>query len=782
MAELGERLTGALSKRYRIVHEIGAGGMAVVFLAHDLKHERKVALKVLRPEVGHHLGVSRFIQEIRIAAVLSHPNILPLFDSGEADGLLYYVTPYIQGKTLAERIDAEGRLPVEEVVTIIREVGDALARAHGEGVVHRDIKPENILFESGHVRVADFGLARALDVAGGERLTRTGMAVGTPHYMSPEQIEGVSSEDVRSDVYSLGCVAYELLVGAPPFAGSTAQAVVAAHLSKQVPRIREHRPEVPQGVETAIRRAMAKDPDDRFQAVAEMTNALTHAMTAEAREAEGMRAARRRWTRGVVGVGAIAALALTSWWAVVAVTGPDIEVLAVLPASNMTRDPEQEVFVDGVHEALVTELQRAGITVIARQSVLQYRGTEKPVSQIASELGVDALIHPAVAWGGDSVVVDVSLLDASSELPIWTQTFASRVEGVLGLYRAVSSEIAGAIGAVLTEQAEARLAERPAVDPQVIEAVLLGEFHLGRFTPQDFQTALSYFQSALEIDSLNAPAHVGVASVWGYRAQASLVPPLQARGPMDRHLGRALELDPDLAAARMVRGGHLFWNHWDYERGMDELRRALTLDPNDARTRAFYSHGLMILDRWPEAREQGERAVELDPLDPFVKGLYGSLLAFTAPPEEAIDVLVEMFADTPGAGFGLGALAVAYRRAGLEEEELRVLRTQYGLRGNETVVTAMDRGMEAGGYEEALRRAADAMAERFEREFVPALTIAGFYLGAGEVDESLDWFERALAQNDQNLPYMGLWGFVELYDHPRFRAVMEEVGVPLLGG
>ncbi|MFC1661509.1 protein kinase, partial [Gemmatimonadota bacterium] len=500
-----ERLRAALADRYPIEREVGSGGMATVYLAQDLKHERQVAVKVLRPEVGHQVGVDRFLREIRIAATLSHPNILPLFDSGDADGLLYYVTPYIEGNTLAERIEAEGVLPVEETVAIIREVGDALARAHSEGVVHRDIKPQNILFEFGHVRVADFGLARALDIAGGGRLTRTGIAVGTPHYMSPEQLEGASSEDVRSDVYSLGCLAYELLVGAPPFTGPTAQAVVAGHLTKPVPPVRERRPGVPRGVEAAVQRALAKDPGSRFQTVTEMTEALTHAMTAEAQEADERRAARRRWTRAFAGIGIIAALALGGWWGLKTLNAPAIQFLAVLPASNMTRDPEQDPFVDGVHEELVMELQRAGIAVKARQSVLQYRDTDKPLRQIASELGVDALIQPRVAWDGDSVVVDVSIVEASSDLPIFTQTFVSRVQGVLGLYRAVSAEIADAIGAVLSEQAQARLAERPTVDPQVIEYVLLGNYHRRLFTPEDFDIALDYFQAALDIDSLYAP-------------------------------------------------------------------------------------------------------------------------------------------------------------------------------------------------------------------------------------------------------------------------------------
>jgi TolB-like protein/tetratricopeptide (TPR) repeat protein len=779
-----ERLRAALADRYRIESEIGSGGMATVHLAQDLKHDRKVAVKVLRPEVGHQVGVDRFLREIRIAANLSHPNILPLFDSGEADGLLYYVMPYIEGKTLAERVEAEGVLPVEETIAIIREIGDALARAHGEGVVHRDIKPQNILFEFGHVRVADFGLARALDMAGGERLTQTGIAVGTPHYMSPEQVAGESSVDVRSDVYSLGCLAYELLVGGPPYTGSTAQEVVAGHLTKPIPPVRERRPEVPRGVEAVVQRALAKDPGDRFQTVTEMTEALTRAMTAEAQEAEERRVVRRRWNRTFLGIGTLAALALGGWWGWKTLTAPAIQVLAVLPASNMTRDPEQDPFVDGVHEELVMELQRAGIPVRARQSVLQYRDTDKPVRQIASELDVDALIQPRVAWDGDSVVVDISILEASSELPIFTQTFVSRVQGVLGLYRAVSAEIAEAIGAVLSEEAEARLAERPTVNPQVIEYVLLGKSHLGRFTPEDFDIALEYFQAALEIDSLYAPAHVGVAEVWGYRAQLGLVHPFEARGIPDRHLERALELDPGLAAARCFLAERLFWLDWEYEQGMEEMVQCLDQDPNDARSRAFHGHMLMILGRPGDALREGERAVQLDPRDPFAIGLYGTILALSGPPELAIQVLEAMFEDFPGAGFGNDPLANAYSRIGLTDEATRAYRAEFAIEGNEEVVAAMDSGMEAGGSREARRRAAEVLADRFEEAgvFVAALDIALLFRDAGDLEKALDWLERALEQQDPNLPYIGLWGWNELYEHPRFQAVIEEVGVPLLGG
>ena len=354
MSDAITRLNAALEGRYAIERELGEGGMATVYLADDLRHQRKVALKVLNPQVGHELGVERFLREIRIAAGLSHPNILPLFDSGEADGLLYFVMPYVEGETLRHRLARERRLPVEDVVRLVSEIGEALA--HEAGLVHRDIKPENILLESGHALVADFGVARAVHVAGGDRLTRTGLAIGTPAYMSPEQAAGEALEDSRSDIYSLACLAYEMLAGEPPFTGSSAQVVVAGHLARAVPPLRERRSEVPLGVERAIERALSKQPADRFATATELAGALTEAITAEARVAEERRTVRRRWTRSLVSAAVVAAVSVGGWSLFSQLGAPVIERIAVLPASNLTRDPEQDYFVDGVHEALVTEL------------------------------------------------------------------------------------------------------------------------------------------------------------------------------------------------------------------------------------------------------------------------------------------------------------------------------------------------------------------------------------------------------------------------------------------
>jgi serine/threonine-protein kinase len=777
MADAPDRLVEALSGSYRIERELGSGGMAVVYLAEDLKHGRPVAIKVLRPDLSYELGVDRFLREIRIAAGLSHPNILPLFDSGDANGLLYFVMPYIEGETLRQRLRRERRLTVDDTVRIVGEIGDALARAHEAGVVHRDVKPENILLEGGHALVTDFGVAWAIDAAGGERLTRTGMAVGTPHYMSPEQVTNESAVDHRSDVYALGCVAYEMLAGEPPFKGSSAPAVVAAHLSKEVDPLADRGAHVPDGVERAIRRALAKEPDDRFETTTEMVEALRGAMTADAVRADRRRAARRRWSVRAAAVAALAALSAGAWWLNGALARPSIERLAVMPASNFTRDPANDAFVDGVHEALVHELQRAGIGVVARQSVLQFRGSDLPSREIAAQLGVDGLLQPVVAREGGRVEVDVTLIDGRTELSIWNGTFESDVSSVLGLYRDVSRRVADELGVVLTAGTVARLAARPTVDPQVLEAVYAGQFHLRGFNPQDFALALGYFDEALERDSLSAAAHIGIAMVWGYRAQGGLVPMAEARPMMDRHTARALEIDPEVDRALFVDAAREVWGDWDVEEGERKMRAELARDSLDAVTTVFYGHVLMILGRFDEALAYGRRAMALDPLSPFVAALHAAILANTGGTAEAIALLEDVHARSPGAGFGRAILVELLEAEGRLDESLAVRRGLEALYPG--VADALDAGYAAGGYQEATRRAADQMARLVTQGiFVGPMRIAQLYLSAGDADSALAWYERAVEIRDPNVPYLGVAEAARpLHGRPRFQALLERVGV-----
>src|SRR5438874_10374052 len=368
------RVQAALAGRYTIERELGRGGMATVYLAQDRKHHRQVAIKVLKPELAAALGPERFLREIDTAARLNHPHILPLHDSGEAEGFLFYVMPYVDGESLRDRLSREKQLPLGDALQIAREVADALSYAHSHDVVHRDIKPENILFEAGHAVVTDFGIARAITAAGGEKLTGTGIAVGTPAYMSPEQAAASARVDERSDIYSLGCVLYEMLAGEPPFTGPSAESIVRQHLAAAPPQVSAMRAAVPPAIDEAIVRALAKTPADRFATAAEFVVAL-------AAPAPRVRATGRRTSRLAAGAAAtlLAAAAglfvLSRPHGTPALAGRTGQSIAVLPFVNVSGAPQEEYLSDGISEELINALSKLPqLQVVARPSSFAFKG------------------------------------------------------------------------------------------------------------------------------------------------------------------------------------------------------------------------------------------------------------------------------------------------------------------------------------------------------------------------------------------------------------------------
>ncbi|MFV1989083.1 MAG: protein kinase, partial [Gemmatimonadota bacterium] len=472
MLDLRTRLETALD-RYRIESQIGEGGMAVVFLAEDLKHNRQVALKVMRPDVGISLGSERFLREIDIAAKLAHPHILPLYDSGEVDGLHYIVMPYVEGVSLRGRLRRDGSLQLDEAVRITGQIADALEYAHARGLIHRDIKPENILFQSGHAAVTDFGIARGMSEGGEARLTQTGVAVGTVAYMSPEQAMGDTDLDARTDVYALGCVLYEMLEGEAPFAGRPPQAIMANKITGAVPEFSDAT-SVPATVEAVVLKAMAATPEDRYATATDLAEDLETAITTKAIEEA---AARRRTSRRLRVLGAVAGVALLGFgglWITTVLGGPSIERVALLPFENERNDPTQDFFIDGMHDALITEMGQAGIEVIGRRSVLRYRDDVTPVRDIARELNADAVIEGFAFREGDSVGIRVRLVDGTTEASLWNGSFAMEARDIIRLYREVTGVIAREIDLTLSPEVAARLASAPPVDPAAYEAYLNG--------------------------------------------------------------------------------------------------------------------------------------------------------------------------------------------------------------------------------------------------------------------------------------------------------------------
>ena len=619
--DLLEQLTAVLGDRYRVERELGHGGMAVVFLAEDLKHRRRVAIKLLKPDLSAVVGSERFLREIEIAASLQHPHILPLFDSGAAGGLLYYVMPFAEGESLRQRLAREQQLPLDAALQITREIGSALQYAHEHGVIHRDIKPENVVLSGGQAVVADFGIARALHAASPEQLTLTGMVVGTPQYMSPEQAAG-AAVDGRSDQYSLACTLYEMLSGQPPFTGPSSQAIIARHSLEPVPSLRVVRQTVPQVVESAIMKAMAKVPADRFASMERFLDALesSEAATVTAVSAQSRTPSRKRVAgRLMAALGAGVLVAVAAWWLVPgrkaagALPGSGaVTAIAVLPFQNLASSPDSSYLGEGMTEGLIADLAQIGsLKVISRSSGAEAQGTARSLAQLASDLGVQGVVKGSIRRAGDSVEVHVRLLQAPDSTLLFSGDYRGRLGELPDLQRAITLAITNSIKVELKGGERSRLNARREVDQRAYEAYLRGRFHL---EGGELEQARMHFEQASRIAPDWAPPYVGLANYYTSLPFFTDVSPVDVLPKARGALAQALELDETLAEAHAAIAYIRAYYEWDWRAAEQEFRRALELRPNDADAYFSYSRFLASRHRLDEAIAHLGRAVELDPL------------------------------------------------------------------------------------------------------------------------------------------------------------------------
>jgi eukaryotic-like serine/threonine-protein kinase len=617
MRDLVVRLQEALAGRYSIERELGRGGMATVVLAHDLRHERPVALKVLHPELAASLGTERFAREIRLAAGLQHPHILSVHDSGDAPGgagepaLLWFTMPYVEGESLRDRLNREGQLPLPEAVQITREVADALDYAHRHGVVHRDVKPENILLSEGHALVADFGVARALGGEVGGGLTGTGMAVGTAGYMSPEQSCG-EAVDARTDQYALACVLYEMLAGEPPFAGPTAQAIIARRLTEEPRRLGAARPGLPAAVEGAVTKALARVPADRFTSMAEFAGALNPV---------GPPARTRRaplalyLTMGfLLGVGV-----LFAWRRIQPSEAGGPLLLAVLPFDNLG-DSADAYFADGMADEVRDKLAGLpGFQVIARGSARQYRGTSKPLRDVARELGVRYLLTGTVQWvkspGGDRVQVRpelVEVIKSGATVTKWGKPFDAQLTDLFQVQSRIAGQVAAALNSAISPTAPA-LAETPTASLPAYDEFLRGEQAYGGSSgPTALREAFQHYQRAVALDSTFARA-------WGRLSQVSsslyfgVLPSPGLADTAQRSAERALALSPRLPEAQLAMGKYYTLVRYDYDRAIEAFRAGLAINPAHAELLGELGLAEQGRGRLDAAIDDMRRGLALDP-------------------------------------------------------------------------------------------------------------------------------------------------------------------------
>ncbi len=608
-----ERLKAALADRYRIERELGQGGMATVYLAEDLKHQRQVAVKVLRPELGAVLGAGRFVNEIRTTANLQHPNLLPLFDSGDADGLLFYVMPYVEGETLRARLETERQLPVDEAVRLIALLAGALDFAHGRGVVHRDLKPENILLQAGQPIIADFGIALAVAQAGGERVTQTGLSLGTPHYMSPEQAAGAPTVDARSDQYALGATAYEMLTGEPPHTGPTTPAIIARLLTEKPRDIRATRPAVPAGVDAAIQRALEKSPADRFPSC----GAFAAALDAGARDVAGTgRITPERTTAprpaigrrvGLIGVAltlvVIAGVVLTRPAARDAAAGDTERSLVVLPFTSVGGDTANSYFAAGIADELTSALmQIPGLRLAGRVSAARVKEQGSGAREIGEALNVAAVLDGSVRRSGDRIRVLAELTSASDERVIWSQTYERDLADVFAVQDEITREIVASL-----------------------QVRLVSTGGPGAMTARGGTTNLEAYDLYLRALPLYLARGNGLSEAERYLVEAIARDPGYARA------------HATLASVLLVQPYYVPVSAGDVaQRGRAAARRAIALDDSLAEGHMALGHADVEAGEWSEARREYERAIALDPQSADARYRLGELLHRMGLPRESL--------------------------------------------------------------------------------------------------------------------------------------------------
>ena len=714
--------------------------MATVYLADDLKHRRKVAIKVLRPELGSLLGPERFTREIRIAAGLTHPHILPLHDSGEADGLLFYVMPYVRGESLRQRLSREKQLSIDEAIGIVRQVASALDHAHAHGLIHRDIKPENILLHEGEAMVTDFGIALAAGAAPGERLTATGLMVGTPEYMRPEQAAGERTLDPRSDVYSLGCVLYEMLAGEPPYTGPTAQAVIAKRFTDPVPAIRRLRPTVPPAVEQAIMKALARVPADRFASAAALTDALTTPAGGQPRS-------------------------------------PSV---AVLPFLNLSADPENEFFADGITEDVIAQLSKIrSLKVISRTSVMPFKKREQSLREIGVTLDVATLLEGSVRRAGSRVRIVAQLIDAETDRHLWAETYDRDLTDIFAIQTDVALQIAAALEAELSHEERTRIRKEPTDDVEAYQLHLLGRHCILRWTQEGMDKGLKYLEQAVARDPNYALAYTTIAQAYtdmGLGLAGSLASE-EAFQRAKAAVARALELDPGLAEAHAALGHLRYVCDYDWAGAEQELKRAIELNPNSGNAYDFYGLMLSALERYDEAIEMQRRAHELDPLAHRIDIV--TTLLRVGRYDEALRAVTRVLEVEPHLALAHATLGWAYLLKGMPDQGLIRLQKAVSLSPESTLYLAqLGQAFAMVGQTEQAREVLRQLDGLSHQRYVSPYHMAYVYTGLGEHDRAMDWLERACEERAGGVFGMkGSFLFIPLRSHPRFKALLRKMNL-----
>ncbi len=730
---LSPEVEDAIAARYRVERELGHGGMSSVYLADDLKHGRKIAIKIMRPELGVSLGTERFEREIRLTAQLSHPNILPLLDSGNAAGSVYYVMPFVDGESLRDRLTREKTIPPADALRIATEVADALAYAHERDVVHRDIKPENILLSAGHAVVADFGIARDIKPIDDQAMTQAGIAIGTPIYMSPEQLLG-EPVDGRADVYALGCVLYEMLAGHVPYDAPTPMAILTAKVTATVPTMPGA---VPGAVLAVLHRALMREADERFQSARELSDALESA-------------------RG--GLTSVSALPVRG----ARRTEVSNDAIAVLAFASMSPDATDEHLGDGIAEALMHALARLdGLRVIARTSAFAFKKTTLDIGEIGRRLHVRRLVEGSVRRSGNRIRVTAKLIDTESALEMWSERFDRSVDDLFDVEDEIAAAVAHALSQVLTTEgrgaASGRLRYTPPASFAVYEDYLKGRQAWSLRTESALHQSVEHLERAIAADPTFALAHAALADtlvtlgMYGMSAPSDVMP--RARDAA----GHALALRPDLAEALTAGACVTALYDRELDRAEREFQRAIAANPQYSTAHQWYAMNVLVPEaRFDEARASLHRGVELDPVSPAIAVSHAAIEYYARRYDDAITAAEATLRMSETFAMGHYFRGLALEQTGRLGEAIRALESAASLSGSAEIAAAIGHARAVAGDEAGAREILARLEQHAKVRYVSPVLIAQVRAGLGEVDATVALLEEARDERAPDFIWAGV--------------------------
>jgi TolB-like protein/Tfp pilus assembly protein PilF len=767
-----------IAGKFRILEEVGRGGMGIVNKAEDVNLKRPIALKFLPPHLVNYRDLKeRFLVEARAAAALSHPNICVVHEVGESDGRPYIAMEFMEGETLRDRVGTDPLKP-EVALDIAEQVAAGLGESHRKGIIHRDVKSANIMVTpGGRVKIMDFGLAR---LTGSTLVTREGTAMGTVAYMSPEQARG-EEVDHRTDIWSFGVVLYEILTGRMPFKGEHEQAVIRSIL-KETPRpVSDIRAGIPPGIDQIVSRTLEKDPNKRYPRMEELRNdlkSISAGIVPERIKLKLMKAKLRKKKRAILSAGA-AALAVIAILAFVLLTGRTeaIGSLAVLPLENLSGDPGQDYFAAGITETLITDLSRLGglKRVTARGSAMRYKGTQLSYAKIARELRVDALVTGSVLRSEGRVSITVHLIDPETEDMVWSNRYERDLKDVIRLHNEIVAAIVGEIRVRLTPGEKARLASAQTVDPEAYDAYLKGCIEANRLSPKNLDMAMDYFRLALKKDPSFALGHIGIAGVWNIRGHLGYILPREAVPEVREAVSRALALDNRLAQAHRVLGSMLFYLEYDWEGALQSWRQAIELEPNNAESSVGRAAFDCAMGKQEGTVEAFEQALESDPYNPQLRDFFGHQLLRLRRYDEAVQQFRQVLSAETSFTSSFNGLWRAFHFKGMFDEAAEYAVQYLDAAGFPDIAETLDRERNDLGYAASMRGAAARLAEISAQ----SILIARFYAFAGEKSLALNWLERAYRDGDSTMVYLKVDpSFDILRDDQRFRDLLLRMNFP----